>query len=78
MTPAEIVIEKFGGVRPLARALKIDHSSVSRWAMTKGKRGSDGKIPSKYQAQLLRLAESLGIDLSASELIFGTTRTHAE
>lgn len=78
MNPAEIVISKFGGVRPLARALKIDHSSVSRWAMTKDKRGSDGMVPSKYQAQLLRLAEDRGIDLSASELIFGTIRTHKE
>lgn len=78
MTPAELVIQKFEGVRPLARALKIDHSSVARWPMPKLKRGSDGNIPSKYHARIMRLAEERGIDLSASELVFGTNISRVE
>lgn len=75
MSPAETVIQRFGGVRSLARDLGIDHSSVARWPMPKARRGSAGNIPSKYHATILRTAERRGIALSAAELIFGTPRT---
>ncbi len=71
MSPAELVIEKFGGARPLARELSIDHTSVLRWPKPREQRGSGGNIPSKYHAKILKLAEVHGIDLSANELIFG-------
>jgi hypothetical protein len=70
-SPADIVIERFGGVRPLARLLELNHSSVARWPAPKTKRGSGGLVPSQYHRRLLDLARERGIELSASELIFG-------
>lgn len=71
MTPAELVIEKFGGVRPLARELSIDHSSVARWPKPKNERGSGGLIPAQYHARLLDIAKERGITLTALELVYG-------
>lgn len=71
MTPAELVITQFGGVRPLARELGIDHSSVARWPKPKQERGSGGLIPSQYHARILALAQARGIDLSALDIVYG-------
>lgn len=68
-SPADIVIEKFGGVRATARALELNSSSVSRWRAPAEKRGLDGRVPSKHQATILRLARARGIDLTAADLI---------
>jgi hypothetical protein len=71
-TPAEIVIERFGGVRPLARLLKVAHTSVARWPLPKIKRGSGGLVPSQYHRRLLDLAADRGVKLSTTELIYGS------
>lgn len=71
MTPAELVIQKFGGVRSLARKLDIDHSSVARWPKPKAERGSNGLIPSQYHTRLLDMALHEGIELTAHDLIYG-------
>jgi hypothetical protein len=64
LTPAEIVITTFGGVRATARELGCDPSAVSRWKRT-------GHIPNLYQRRILELAWSRGVDLTAHDLIFG-------
>lgn len=65
MTPAEIVIETFGGVRATARALGKSPSSVSRWQADRG------LIPSSAQQQIMQLARDRGLDLTSDELIDG-------
>jgi hypothetical protein len=70
MTPAELVIHRFKGVRPLARLLKLDHSSVARWPKPKP-RGLGGFIPSRLHKDLLQLAATEGVELTANELIYG-------
>lgn len=70
MNPAELVIARFQGVRPLARLLKLDHSTVSRWPKKKP-RGLGGLIPSCHHLQLLDLAKEKGIALTAEELVRG-------
>lgn len=69
MNPAKQIIELFGGVRPLARALGLDPSTISRWQTPKKKRGTGGRIPAAHQGALLRLAKKRRIQISADQLI---------
>lgn len=71
MTPADYVITKFGGIRPLARMLGIDHSSVQRWTRPLSKRGSGGLIPSRHHQRILTLAREQGVEIDAANLIVG-------
>lgn len=70
MTPAELVIQRFGGVRPLSRLLKLHHSSVVRWPQPKP-RGLGGFIPSRLHQPLLQLAKDHDVQLTPDELIYG-------
>lgn len=63
-TPVELVIQQFGGVRKLARALGRDPAAVSRWQKS-------GIIPSSLQRKILELATEKGIALTADDIIFG-------
>lgn len=64
LTPAETVIKDFG-VRPLARELAIDPTTIIRW------RHGDGLVPSEYHLRLLHLAKRKKRALSAEELVMG-------
>lgn len=72
MRPADIVISRFHGVRPLARLLKKDPSTIHRWKMPAKKGGLDGRVPSQVQVRLLELAKEHGVELTADELISGS------
>jgi hypothetical protein len=71
MRPADIVITKFGGVRPLARLLRKDPSTIHRWRMPAAKGGLDGRVPSSAQLRLIDLAKERGLTLTAEDLITG-------
>lgn len=73
MTPADTVIARFEGVRPLARLLGKDPSTIHRWRMPAAKGGLDGRVPSVAQGKLLELAKEHGVALTADELITGST-----
>lgn len=73
MTPAKIVIDRFGGVRPLARLMGLTPGTVCRWALPKSHRGSDGFIPARHHRRLLDLAKEHGKWLTLDELCFGAT-----
>jgi hypothetical protein len=77
MTPADIVIARFDGVRPLARLLGKDPSTIHRWKMPASKGGLDGRVPSSVQLRLLELAREGGIALTADELINGVREINA-
>ena len=72
MTPADIVISRFDGVRPLARLLGKDPSTIHRWRTPAAKGGLDGRVPSAVQVRLLSLAKERGLALTADELINGS------
>lgn len=60
---ASIVIEKFGGISKLARALKHPHvTTVQGWK-------TRGVIPARQQGAVLKAAEAAGIDITANDLI---------
>jgi hypothetical protein len=75
MTPAELVISRFGGTRELARQLEVSPSTVQRWKMPHDKGGLSGRVPSARMCDLLSLAEKLGIQLTADELVLGSNCT---
>lgn len=72
MTPADIVISRFGGVRPLARLLGKDPSTIHRWKQPAEKGGLDGRVPSAVQVRLLELAAEQGVELTPTELVLGS------
>jgi hypothetical protein len=73
MTPADIVISRFGGVRPLARLLGKDPSTIHRWKQPAERGGLDGRVPSAVQVRLLELAREKGVDLTPADLVLGST-----
>jgi hypothetical protein len=57
------IVQRFGGQTALAKRIGINQSGVAYWVKT-------GNIPSKWHPMLLEIAQSSGIALEASELIF--------
>jgi len=70
-TPAEIVIEKFGGPVEVARILKIDPTNVYRWNYPRKKSGNNGLVRGRYQKPLLDYARKHGIDLKPADFFDG-------
>ena len=64
ITPVELAITSFNGVRKLARAIDRDPAAISRWKKS-------GTVPTAVQKQLLETAWARGINISAHDLIFG-------
>ena len=62
MNPAQAIIQKFGGQSALAALLGKGQTTVQHW-------GKTGRIPAKWQSELLRLANEQGIGLSAAEFM---------
>lgn len=60
MTPAERIIEKFGGIHPMARKLSIPPSTVQGWK-------ERGIIPAKRQPVVLNAAQESGINLTPAD-----------
>lgn len=55
--PASAVISAFGGIRPLAAALGVTHSTVQYWS-------ESGSIPEWRRQRLLDLAAAKGISFT--------------
>lgn len=71
MTPAIFIIEKFGGVRALARTLKLSPSTIMGWKTSKKRRGTGGKIPNKHHEKIMKIAKKRRMKITASNLLFG-------
>lgn len=72
-TQAERIISKFGGARPLTKALrrigrKTDFSAVYRWTYSRSIGGAGGVIPSSIMRAVLEAAQNEGIHLTAEDL----------
>lgn len=68
-SPAERVIEAFGGVNETARIVGRCPSSVSRWKKAYGEGGTNGLVPPILQGTILREAKKRGVALTAEDLI---------
>lgn len=56
------LFEKFGGVRPMARALNEKASTVQSWKTT-------GRVPSGKQSFVLSRARDLGLGVTPDDII---------
>jgi len=66
LTPVELCIKAFGGVRPMARIINRNCGSVSKWK--KGK----GLIPTSIQRTVLEKAWELNLpEITPYSIIFG-------
>ena len=59
-TPVKLVTAKFG-IRPLARILDIEPSTILRWR-------ESGIVPAQHHVKLIELSEG---ELTADDLVFG-------
>lgn len=66
-TPAELVIEKFGGHARVAEVLGVDVSRVYRWTYSSERGGTGGLVPQKHQAKLMEAAVAGGIELAPAD-----------
>jgi hypothetical protein len=71
LSPAKYVIHVFGGVRPTARAIGRDPSTVCKWPLPRAQKGCDGKIPGGVFRTILKEAKKRKLDITANDLIFG-------
>jgi hypothetical protein len=71
ITPADIVVEEFGGVRKLAKIIKRSPASVSKWRRHETKDGQRGLLPSSITARILVAARKRGLKITAEDLILG-------
>lgn len=63
-SPAEKVIEIFGGIRPISRIVGLAPASVWEWKNTRQK-----LVPTKYWSTLLKVASKENINLKLSDLM---------
>lgn len=69
MSPAELVIKKFGGVRATARAISVSPAAVCRWPKPRNEGGCGGDIPTRNHRKILAAARDNGIAIYPSMLV---------
>lgn len=57
------IFERFGGIRPMARALELPPSNISAWKR-------EGRIPSMQQPHVLAVGEAKGLPITAEDVVF--------
>ena len=69
LSPAERVIQAFGGNTETAQALGCNRSTIFRWTQPEEKGGTGGRVPSTRHSTILSKARELGLSLSAADLV---------
>ncbi|WP_409455722.1 carph-isopro domain-containing protein [Paracoccus sp. (in: a-proteobacteria)] len=60
MTYVVKIVQAFGGVRPMARALRMPHATIHSWSVR-------GSIPDAHKGKVLGAANILGLRLEKSD-----------
>lgn len=72
MEPAATIIQRLGGASAVASLLDVARGRVYAWTWSKARGGTDGRIPQRYHAPLLREARARGLDgVTAEFLVLG-------
>ncbi len=74
---ADLVITEIGSVRKTAKLLGIDPAKVTKWRWPPERKGSGGNIPKAYKTRILDLAEEMGLDITAEDLVRGYRKVPA-
>ena len=70
-TPAAVVIEAFGGVRPTARVLGVSPSTVSRWNSPDRNKKHVGTIPANMHRAIITASKRRRLGITPHHLIYG-------
>jgi DNA-binding phage protein len=62
MTPASVIVERFGGATAVARIVGVHRTRIYTWLRS-------GRVPQAHQLKLLEEARQRGLPLTAEELI---------
>lgn len=65
--PANTIIKKFNGLKPLAEAADVTVHTVMRWRTPKEKGGTGGIVPHWHISAILQAAKARGIELKPSD-----------
>lgn len=60
---ANFIIQQFGGVKQLAKAINKDPATIYRWTYPKDKQGTGGRVPSSALNSIIDAAKVLNISL---------------
>lgn len=63
MTQLASIFDRFGGIRPMARALDEPSSNVGAWK-------TKGRIPAEKQAHVLAVGQAKGLPITAEDVVF--------
>ncbi|MHA4731216.1 hypothetical protein [Ensifer adhaerens] len=61
--PANTIIKKFKGLKPLAEVTGVTVHSVMRWRKPREQGGTGGVVPHWHIDEILRAAQERGIDI---------------
>lgn len=64
------VFTLFGGIRPMARAIGENPSTVAAWKRV-------GRIPAEKQPHVLEVGQALGLPITAEHVVFPLGRPNA-
>lgn len=64
ITPVDLAIDMFGGVRKLAKCIGRDPAAVSRWRKS-------GLVPTQVQRKVLDAATERDINITAHDIVYG-------
>jgi hypothetical protein len=64
ITPVDLAIDMFGGVRKLAKSIGRDPAAVSRWRKS-------GLVPTQVQRKVLSAALERDIAITAHDIVYG-------
>ena len=67
LTPAEYVIEAFGGLTAASKALGLFPSGLVNW-----RKRNNGAIPGRNWARILKVAEKQKIHITLRNLMYGS------
>ncbi len=64
LTPVEVCIKEFGGIRPMARQINRNCGSICKWQKS-------GLVPTSIQRTILEKSWELDLNITPYELIMG-------
>lgn len=65
--PANTIITKFNGLKPLAEVADVSVHTVMRWRTPKEKGGTGGVVPHWHIPAILNAAKAKGIDVRLAD-----------
>jgi hypothetical protein len=65
--PANTIIKKFKGLKPLAEVANVQPHTVMRWRMPKEKGGTGGVVPHWHIPAIVEAAKERGLDIRPAD-----------